>query len=56
MDSTWRKMLKIRCVDCTNYEKIVQTKTIDNSMLNYARGLLNDVVYVETEGKTMVAA
>jgi hypothetical protein len=35
--------LKTRCVDGTNYVKIVQPITIGNSMLNYASNSLDGV-------------
>ena len=35
--------LKTRCVDGTNYDKIVQHKTTGNSMLSYASDALDGV-------------
>jgi len=57
MVSTWRKMLKTRCVDGTNYEKIVHSIIIGNSMLDYADEMLalnkgREII----KGNTMVAA
>lgn len=45
--------LKTRCVDGTNYDKIVQQITIGNSMLNYASKML-DGVEVATGGGVRV--
>jgi len=47
--------LKTRCVDGTNYVKIVQQTIIGNSMLNYASKML-DGVKVATGRETLAAS
>lgn len=49
-------MLKTRCVDGTNYVKIVHLIIIGNSMLDYAREQLSDISVAVAKGNTMVAA